>query len=111
MIRSILKKTPLPELAALIITVMALAGWLPEKRGWSISALTAITFIICILSRLLFEYASVNKKLLLPARILALCTIGIGILNIVAILFKLMPVDNLFEHMPEDVIGSEKNMV
>ena len=111
MIRSIIKKTPLPELAALIIAAMALTGWLPEKQGWSVSAFTAITFIICILSKLFFEYSRVNRKLLLPARILALCTIGIGILNIVAIVFKLMPVDSLFERMQDDVIGSEKNMV
>ena len=111
MIRSILKKTPVPELAALIIAVMALAGWLPEKQGWTISTLTAVTFIICIISKLLFEYAPANKKLLLPARILALCAIGIGVLNIVAIVFKLIPVDSLFERMPEDIIGSEKNMV
>ena len=111
MIRSILKKLPLPELAAFIIAAFALSGWLPDKKVWLINNFTAITLLVCITSKILFEYASVNKRLLLPARILALGTIAIGALSILSIVFKLVPIDYLAERMPEDITGSETEMV
>ena len=109
MIRLFFKKIPLFETAALIITLLALTGWEPIRNAALMSTATAITFIICIASKFIFEYAYVNKNLLLPARILALCTLLAGIVTFAATIFKFESVNNFF--FIERVNGSETSMV
>ena len=79
MIQSFFKKLPLLETAALFITLIALTGWLPDNSEWTMSAATAIAFIVCIAAKICIGYTAANTKLLLPAKILSLLTIAIGL--------------------------------
>lgn len=102
MIRFI-KKLPLFEVAALLITLIIITGVLPVKRGLSMSTFAAILFIICISSKIFFEYSKSNKKLLLPARVLALFTIIISTAAIIMLALKFIPLNNLFETAANDI--------
>jgi PAS domain S-box len=99
--RSLFERLFLPELAVLIIVLIALADQFFSSnilQGLSIGVFTAATFIVCSVSKLFFENAEKNKRLLLVARVLAGCTIIIGVINIIALVFNFLPA------------GSEKSM-
>ena len=96
MIRSFFKKLPLFEALVLFIALLTLMGWEPIGNTALMSYATAIAFIVCIASKLFFEYASINKNLLLPARILALCVLLAGIVTITANVFQFDSINNSF---------------
>ena len=94
MSRSYFKKLPLLELCVLIFSVLGLAvqifqpGFLNGIRiGIILSRDGAITFIIAAISKILFTYSKTNKKLELPAKLLALYVSLIGVIRILVIIF------------------------
>ena len=88
------KKLPLLELCVLIFSALVLttinlqAGFLNGmKAGLLLSSEGAATFIIAVVSKIFFTYSGENKKLVLPAKALALYVSLIGIIRILAIVF------------------------
>lgn len=116
MIRSRPKQVPILEAIVILISILILGdlylGFKINlvKNGLSISPVAAITFIIAAASKILFDYSFSNPKLLLQARILALCTIAIGIISFIALVFGLIPKGNLADSATEDVMASVKDM-
>ena len=105
---SLIKKLPVFEFCALIITLITLSGWHPVGSRL-MSTSTALTFIIAITSKFFYEYSDINKRLLLTARILAYCTIVIGVIRIAAIIFEWYSINKLF--FIDTINGSETSMV
>ncbi|HUS03844.1 MAG TPA: hypothetical protein VMY77_19020, partial [Chitinophagaceae bacterium] len=87
MIRLAAKKNPVLEFCVLIIVILVLSGLLPLQRELLMATATAITFLFAATSKILLHYSDENKKILVTARVLALCTLFIGILRISTIVF------------------------
>ena len=95
----IFKKFPLLELSALVVAILVFIGWQFDVQIFDsemMSRAAAVTFIICIASKLLFNLSAGNKKLLLPAKILAVCTVLIAALRIIAMFSAPNQLDDLF---------------
>lgn len=110
MVPPFIKKLPLLETVALIVTLLNLLKWTAWDNGMSMSMASGITFILCILAKLLFEYSRWNRGLLLPARILSIGTLVFGLAGIIGIIFGIVPFDNLFESASEDVARAANDM-
>src|SRR5688572_27537783 len=96
MVRSAAKKNPVLAFCVIIIVILVLSGLLPLQRELLMSTSTAVTFLLSATSIILFQYADDNKKILLAARVLALCTLFIGLLRISTIVFGYNSFDFLF---------------
>lgn len=96
MVRSAAKKNPVLAFCVIIIALLVLSGMLHLDREFLMSTSTAVTFLVAATSKILFQYAANNKKTLILARVLALCTLLIGLLRISTIAFGYNSLDFLF---------------
>ena len=110
MVSSFFKKLPLLETSALIVTLLDLLKWTPWENGTSMSVASGITFILCIAAKISFKYSPSNRGLLLPARILSVCTLVFGLAGVIGIVFGIVPIDNLFEGASEDAARAANDM-